>query len=410
MEVYVPTLPAELDLPEQVVVPHPEQYFKLPTLIAAVGPRGKGKTYSLSLWNKWMFDNAYFTRFYAIDPTYESNDCVKVLPLRPGDLYTDVNRSFDALAEIQAKVIEEAEFYKEMTEVYPEKYQEYIDHDKNVTKMDQETVRYLRTRHKQLNAYYEELAEVHEQMQTKSIIIDYILKNREESPYLRAEMIVGRSFDEMHPWFPAPPKLVRPAPLLFLDDLSHTQLYSSSKSNPLNNMTLRHRHLGGQGYGITIEYAVQTFMTGLTKAMRENTQQVLLFKTHEQSVIQSMYESVGSHCTEEEFTRLYNHATAEPHDFLLVDKNTYDIDRVFRRGWDTFIVGFVDHTSKKLNLTRKVERVQHKRRDFENENNIKIKKRKSKDRVDRRGEEKDGGDQDTSNLSKKPKRKDKKGG
>lgn len=408
MEVYVPTLPSELDLPEQVVVPYPEQYFKLPTLIAAVGPRGKGKTYSLSLWNKWMFDNAYFTRFYAIDPTYESNDCVKVLPLRPGDLYTDVNRSFDALSEIQAKVIEEAEFYKEMTEVYPEKYQEYVDHDKNVTKMDQETVRYLRTKHKQLNAYYEELAEVHEQMETKSIIIDYILKNREESPYLRAEMIVGRTFDEMHPWFPAPPKLVRPAPLLFLDDLSHTQLYSPSKSNPLNNLTLRHRHLGGQGYGITIEYAVQTFMTGLTKAMRENTQQVLLFLTHEQSVIQSMYESVGSHCTEEEFTRLYYHATAEPHDFLLVDKNTYDKDRVFRRGWDTFITGFVDHSSRKLNLVKKVQRVKHKRRDFENESNVKIKKHRTKDY------DEGGGDHDndtmTSNLSKKRKRKAKKGG
>lgn len=352
MEVYVPTLPAELDLPKQYEVPYPEQYFRLPTLISAVGPRGKGKTYSLSLWNKWMFDNVYFTRFYAIDPTYESNDSVKVLPLRGYDLYTDVNRSREALAEIVSKIVEEAEFYKEMTEVYPQKYQEYLNEDRNVSRMDQDTVRYLREKLRILNTYYDELKEVDEQMQVKSKVIEYILKHREESPYLRADMIIGKLFDELHPWFPAPPKLVRPAPLLFLDDLSHTELYSPSRSNPLNNLTLRHRHLGGQGYGVTIEFAVQTFKTGVTKALRENTQQFLLFDTRDQSVIDGMYEGVGSHCTEEEFMKLYRHATADPHGFLLVDNSTNDKDRLFRKGWDTFLVGFVNDDHRKLNVKK----------------------------------------------------------
>jgi hypothetical protein len=356
MEVYVPVLPLELDLPEQYEVPYPPQYFKLPTLIAAVGPRGKGKTYSLSLWNKWMFDNGYFTRFYVIDPTYESNASVKVIPLRHEDLYTDVNRTRDALSEIESKIIEEASFYKEMTEEYPKRYQEYLDVGKNVSKMDPGSVRYLRTKMRQLKEYYEDLKEVNEQMEVKSITIQYILDNEETSPYERLDMILGRTFDEMHPWFPEPPKLVRPAPLLFLDDLSHTELYSPSRSNPLNNLTLRHRHLGGQGYGVSIEFAVQTFKTGVTKALRENTQQFLLFLTRDANVVEGMYEGIGSHCTLEEFEKMYYHATADPHGFLLVDNNTNDVDRVFRKGWDTFLRGFVDYSVRKINVKKITER------------------------------------------------------
>ena len=353
MEIYHETLPQELKLPEQFVVPYPEQYFRLPTLMAAVGPRGKGKTYSLSLWNQWMFENAYFTRFYAIDPTYASNDSVKVIPMRPGDLYTDVNRTYDALSEIEGKIIEEATFYAEMTEVYPEKYQEYLDHECNISKMEQDSVRYLREKTRVLNNYYDMLEEANTEMSVKSRVIEYILKHREQSPYMRQDFIVGRQFDELHPWFPAPPKLVHPAPLLFLDDLSHTELYSPSRSNPLNNLTLRHRHLGGQGYGVTIQFAVQTFKTGVTKALRENTQQFLLFATRDVSVVEGMYEGLGSHCTYEEFVRLYDHATAEPHGFLLVDNNTDDLDKVFRKGWDTYLVGFVDKTSKRINVKKK---------------------------------------------------------
>lgn len=356
MEIFQETLPKELDLPEQFIVPYPKQYFRLPTLIAAVGPRGKGKTYSLSLWNKWMFDHAYFTRLYAIDPTFESNDSVKIIPLRPGDLYTDVNRTRDALSEIEGKIIEEATFYKEMTENYPKKYQEYLDLDCNISRMDQESVRYLREKTRELNHYYDSLEEAHEQMAAKSCVIEYILRNRETSPYMRPDFILGRQFDEIHPWFPAPPKLVHPAPLLFLDDLSHTELYSPSRSNPLNNLTLRHRHLGGQGYGVSIEFAVQTFKTGVTKALRENTQQFLLFATRDVSVVDGMYEGLGSHCTYEEFVRLYDHATAEPHGFLLVDNNTDDLDKVFRKGWDTFLVGFVDKTTKKLNVRKGISK------------------------------------------------------
>ena len=314
-----------------------------------------------------------------IDPTYESNDSVQAIPMRPYDLYTDIDRALEALSEVQAKVIEEAEFYKEMTEVYPLKYQEYLDHDKNITKMDQDTVRYLREKMRVLNSYYDDLTEVDEQMKEKSIIIKYIIRHREESPYLRADMIIGRQFDEIHPWFPSPPKLVRPVPLLFLDDMSHTELYSSGRANPLNNLALRHRHIGGQGYGITIQFATETFKQGVQKALRDNTQQFLLFGTKDQTTVEGMYEGLGSHCTYDEFMKLYNHATAEPHGFLLVDNNTNDPERMFRRNWDTFLVGFVDLTSKKVTVKKTKKNVKHQARDLDEAPAVVVsKKRKSR--------------------------------
>lgn len=352
MEVSYPVLPAELDLPPQIVVPSPPEYFKLPTLMAAVGPRGKGKTYSLSLWNKWMFDNIYFTRFYVIDPTYESNDSVKVIPLRSGDLYTDIDRTYQALAEIEAKIIADANFYEEMTKVYPEKYAEYLKVNKNVSKLEPKTLRYLRQKSRELQDFYDELEELNEEMLVKSRVIEYTLSKREKSPYEDMDLIVGSPYNEMHPWFPRPPELIRPAPLLFLDDLSHTELYSRSRSNPLNNLTLRHRHLGGQGYGVSIQFAVQTFQTGVSKALRENTQQFLLFASRDVNVVEAMYEGLGGDCTADEFEKMYHHATADPHGFLLVDNNTDDKERMYRKGWDTFLVGFVDHTTRKVNVKK----------------------------------------------------------
>lgn len=356
MEISVPTLPLKLDLPPKVEVPYPPHYFKLPTLMAAVGPRGKGKTYSLSLWLQWMFQHLYFTRFYCIDPTYESNSCVQVIPLRPGDLYTDIHRTYDSLHEIESKVIEEATFYKEMTEVYPEKYKEYLSVDRNISKLEPETVRYLRRMTKELGEYYDELEEAHESMSVKNLAMEYTINHREKSPYEDMDLLIGSPYDDLHPWFPAPPEMLRPVPVLFLDDLSHTELYSRSRTNPLNNLTLRHRHLGGEGYGISIIFAVQTFNTGVSKALRENTQQFLLFASRDVNVVEDMYEGVGGDCTSEEFEKLYHHATSEPHGFLLVDNNTDDKDRIFRMGWDTFLVGMVDHTSRKLPVKKITKR------------------------------------------------------
>ena len=59
-----------------------------------------------------------------------------------------------------------------------------------------------------------------------------------------------------------PPEVPRPSLLLIVDDMSHSQIYSTSRQNPFINLCLRHRHIN-HGKGITIFLAAQTFRSGI---------------------------------------------------------------------------------------------------------------------------------------------------
>ena len=48
-----------------------------------------------------------------------------------------------------------------------------------------------------------------------------------------------------------PPEVPRPYPLLIVDDMSHSEIYSTSRQNRFINLWLRHRHIN-HGKGITI--------------------------------------------------------------------------------------------------------------------------------------------------------------
>lgn len=338
MELHIPTLPNELKLPTQYVTRSPPQYFQLPTTMAAVGPRGRGKTYNLMLFNKWMFDNEYFTRFFCISPTYESNDPVKQVPTRAIDIYTNVEHAIQDLSDVISKVEKDVQWYKQITEEYTEKYNYYLSVKRDISKLDKDTLSYLREMQRNIEEYYLELDEVNHEMAIKSKSIQYTLANRTFSPDKMIDTVLGYMFDDMHPWFHPPPKLKRPVPLLFIDDCSHSPIYSTSRSNPLVNLTLRHRHLGGQGYGLSIQFAVQTFKSGVPKALRQNTMQFLIFKTNDSGTIMDIYEEVGAFVTKEDFLDLYDRAIQNDHDFLLVDMNSKKKTRIFRRGWDTYLL------------------------------------------------------------------------
>lgn len=338
MQVRINTLPKELPLPKQFVTRSPPQYFTLPTTMAAVGPRGRGKTYNLCLWNKWMFENEYFTRFFVISPTYESNDPLKTIPTRPSDIYTNVDESIQALNSVIQCVLNDVEWYKAITETYTDHYEDYLNHDRNVSRMERDKVAYLRLMQRQIENFYNEIEMMDELMEVKSKSINYTLRHKVSPPNKTIESIVGTRYDDNHPWFYPPPKLRHPTPLLFIDDCSHSPIYAPSRSNPLVNLTLRHRHLGGQGFGLSIQFAVQTFKSGVPKALRQNTMQFLIFKTADQDTIIDIYQEVGAFCKKEEFIHVYESAVQEKHDFLLIDLNAKDESRIFRKNWDTFLI------------------------------------------------------------------------
>jgi hypothetical protein len=378
MEVNIPTLPSLLPLPPQIKTRSPAQYFTLPTTMAAVGTRGSGKTYNLMLWNKWMFDNKYFTRFFVISPTYESNDPLKTVGTRPGDIYTSVRDSIKSLEEVIQSTEEDVRWYEEILLDYTDAYEKYLAVDKNISKLDRKVLNYLRGMQIQIRDFYENYISLNDAMEPKSESILYTLKHKATPPIQTLESILETRYDELHPWFYPPPKLRRPVPLLFIDDCSHSPIYSPGRDNPLVNLTLRHRHIGGQGYGISIQFAVQTFKTGVPKALRQNTMQFLIFKTNDVNVILDIYQEVGAFCTDVEFIELYYKAIQEKHDFFLIDLNAKDEDRLFRRNWDTFLVrANAEETTEKESNTFVLDPIQ-KKRALKKEEEKKEKKKKKK--------------------------------
>ena len=337
-ELKLSILPKQLVIPKQPKQKSPPQYFSLPTTIAAVGPRGSGKTYNLCIWNKWMCDNGYFTRVYVISPTYDSNPPLHLLPIRPEDIYKDKGVNHIAnLSEIEQKVEADAYWYELMTTKYTEYYELYKKVKKNVSKLEKDVVMFLRSMQSSIKNFYDNYKRLKATMTVSSPAIEYTLRHYVAPPETRIETMLDTMHDDTHPWFYPPVKMKRPCPLLFIDDCSHSPLYTVSHSNPLVNLTLRHRHIGGVGYGLSIEFAVQTFLSGIPKALRGNTMQFLCFHTYDLKTIDDIYNEVGSYCSKGAFMKLYFQATKDRHDFLLIDTNCNNRHMTFRKGWDTII-------------------------------------------------------------------------
>lgn len=331
-------LPSELSLPELPKQKSPPQYFSLPTTIAAVGPRGSGKTYNLSIWNQWMCENGYFTRVYVISPTYDSNVAIHVLPIRNEDVYKDkALNHISNLLDIEQKVEADAAWYELITTKYSEYYKIYLATNRDVSKMEREIVHFLRSMQTPISEFYAYYKRLKNEMTVPCLSIMYTLKYYQDPPETKVETLLGDYIDDNHPWFYPPPKMKRPCPLLFIDDCSHSPLYSVSVTNPLVNLTLRHRHIGGVGYGLTIEFAVQTFLSGIPKALRTNTMQILCFHTYDLKTIDDIYNEVGSYCSKNTFMKLYFMATKDKHNFLLIDTNCTNRHMTFRKGWDTIL-------------------------------------------------------------------------
>jgi hypothetical protein len=269
----------------RIVPKHPEHLFPLHSLQAFVGPRGSGKTNACVLLAKAYLDAGSFTRVFVLSPTYDSNaEFEEILQPDPEDVYTDSNNMCQAVTEIVAKIEEEAE--------------------------------------------------------------KYILYLAYKAAYKRWKKGKHTFKDEVtleHNNYEKPPDMPRPAPVMILDDLSHTEIYSSSRNNPFNNLCLRHRHLAakdtpGGAIGVSIMMLVQNFKTGVPKFLRQNIQQFFIWPTHDFDVLKSMYGEFANLCSYESFYHIYLKAVEGEHNFLTVDPNAKDKSRRFRRNFDQLLV------------------------------------------------------------------------
>lgn len=258
---------------------YPAQLFRLHTLAAFFGPRGSGKTNGAVLLARRYLDYGSFTRVYIISPTYESNPCFEVLDAAPEDVYTDLGTILASIDDIVKKIEAEAEEYRDEME-YTEMYNKLAA---GKTINDVEQIRLEREGYRE------------------------------------------------------PVPMDKPYPLIIIDDCSHSQIYSTSRSNPFVNLCLRHRHIGGEGFGCSIFMLVQNFKTGVPKPIRQNLQQFFIWRSADRSQLEAMWEEFANLIDLPNFVRIYHLATdADKHDFLTVDMNpAKDEIGHFRRNFDT---------------------------------------------------------------------------
>ena len=161
----------------------PPELFKLHTLCAFIGHRGSGKTHAIVNLTKRYLDEGSFNRIFVISPTYDSNPVFHTLEIDDGDVYKDHNNAIAAIFTILEKTKKDSDEY--------DKYEEYMNA--------------FRRWHR-----------------GKSISSD------------EHTMLENNNFEK-------PPTVPRPSPLLIIDDMSHSDIYSTSRQNPFINHCLRHR-------------------------------------------------------------------------------------------------------------------------------------------------------------------------
>lgn len=275
-----------------------EDMFPLHTLAAFIGARGSGKTNAaINLALRYLNDKS-LNIVYIMSPTYESNPELWVLNAKEENIFTNSMDILNEFRKIQALIKKAAKEWEDDTE-YQKVYTRVV-HTKRYTMSDQ----------------------------------------------LEVDKRDGK-----------PPKyLPKPSPLIFIDDMMKTDIYSTSNSNPFNNFCILHRHFAK--VGATVFMMVQNFKSGISKIIRQNIQQFFIFSTADIGCIEAMYEEFGNVCTFETFIEIFKMATNEVNHFLTVSPFSRDVDKQFRQDFDKFINipdSFRDITLQFRNKRKRIE-------------------------------------------------------
>lgn len=207
---------------------------------------------------------------FVISPTFYTNESFDSLAdvLKKDDVYTDVSRVVEAFNDVLRKIALLANAWKAENE-YEEAYKAWLaaGRPQDLSKMSSAHARLLERER-------------------------YRVPMKTPPPYIA----------------------------VVLDDLSHTEIYSPSRSNSAINALLRFRHLSGIGASFFL--ATQTFKGGATRCLRDGCiRQFMIYRTKDDEVLDQIASEVASHVSKSEFRRLYDSAVgrADEHTFLTID-------------------------------------------------------------------------------------------
>ena len=284
-------LPVHVPKPARTIET-PDHMLKMHQLMVAVAKRGGGKSVLLTSFLRHLEQHKLLDRLFLISPTFESNkNYFEGLPLAPEDIYHEPDPG--AIHDI-------------------------------ISKMDAEQAEY---------AAYQEKAAVWRKW------LAALRKHRGDVDAVPAELMLEVErlglLDAGLP--PAKYGGRRPTCALFMDDVQCTGLFNSKV---FLSLCLRHRHVS-QGLGLTILIACQNYKSiqgGLPLAIRDNCTCLLLGRTKNERVLDSIAEECGDLFSKEQFLDVYHRATDGDHNFLCVDFNPKSPNKTFRKNFDEYLV------------------------------------------------------------------------
>lgn len=117
-------------------------------------------------------------------------------------------------------------------------------------------------------------------------------------------------------------KIRPPNTLLVIDDSVGSAIFREGRS-PLINFFIKARH-----YKTNVMLLSQYFKA-VPKKVRSNMTGYILFKTFDKTQLQSVYEEINSYLGYEDFLKLVEEHTKEPHSFIFIDLKNQRITKGF---------------------------------------------------------------------------------
>ena len=113
-----------------------------------------------------------------------------------------------------------------------------------------------------------------------------------------------------------------PYTAIVLDDLGGTSAFNNG-NNALNSIVCKSRHYL-TNFFVCVQHPYQC-----PRAMRSQCSHVMLFATKDKKLLEELAKENCSHLTPEQFVSLFQHATGEPHSFMLCDFKKDEVRKNF---------------------------------------------------------------------------------
>lgn len=121
---------------------------------------------------------------------------------------------------------------------------------------------------------------------------------------------------------------------ILFDDLVGTgSAFTRRTKSVVSNLTIKHRHLQ-----TNLIFTTQSYKQ-IPRILRNNIDIYVIFKTGSETELNSIYEDVSGYIKYEEFLNLYDYATKEINDALIIINNSMDNKgTLYYKNWDKELV------------------------------------------------------------------------